>query len=1857
MKKLFIVLTVIFITVGLSGCNLISQTQVDEISEEFCRENPTSEICQGDLVGELEDEIILNVFNTIIDEYNDETNETFCDDYFSVTNTELLDACRESRDSLVPSDYAGFTVVDVLRKTTLSTQDIYEITVMSEDMANEIVFTIGLVNVEGIMYINSWSYESTVVNPVDVEVTLEAATAYFEQFLEDYLDPTLQSIDVCTAYFGEDIDGCISERDESFDINFDVTFDVLVPTGVIGEFDVDINFNDDANGPSTDAETVSFTYDEDGSIIMKFIHEDEPYEENWLTAADAFEVIKMFLEDYSGYDVSHEDFNYMYFDNQMEWQFFQDRNIDRDEGAIMSVITVEDPTEEPFEYLVVTMQRTYEGENKTTVVKLRVNDLGEGRYVFDILFDEGDGRLDYNMLWEFLQDLIKDYQDPLLTDEEVCWMYFGPGDAEGCMEERQDELDGTATIALFGLYEIYDYYEIQFEHNDGNGPWYENVYANFYYDEFGELKIEFNDLGFDEINYNDALWFMENLVDQYSNFDLTSYDVCSQFFEGYSYDECVMRREQEMAEGIVLNGFELHHDGYGYKVEYFYSDSLSNTFAKSMNTYFYYNDFGELRLEFFEDFSLIPYNEVYPFIEQLVLDFNNWSMDTDYLCNYYFSPETAPGCIDKRNELIADNITISLFMLSEEYDHYRIEFEYTDQDYNNWFEVVNAYFWYDEFGKLKVDFHGEDHGQFPYEDAYNYLQSLIWDFNDPGFDDYSFCNMYFPGMSGDNCLWDRSILPLENMDVYMNWMDYHDNLFTAEISFYNNYNSEYWSRIVYLEFYYNEYGAIEIHMYDAPVKNYLNYNDSYNIIQQYIWDYVDPSIGFDQLNAWYFDYQMNWEFEEDRMMSFETGRTYVLYTITDPYMADGQDFLDVLIDVYENGIYIETMTVWMRVMPLGNGFHFIEFKDEGHQDYANISYDEAWNFLQMYTDDYNNFSINSYDVCVKYFGMDQYPMCMVRRDENMNDGIYAQLHGLDQDEWGFFYVDFGYYDSTDQFLWSEYSQVFFLYSDRGELNLSFQYNNYQNFFDYDEANNYIDQMFIDYYDSGMPSGVFCEYYGHIFPDCATLRDTVLDSGPGNMYLSAFWLNFDNVFYLEFAYHLDGQPANYIGLELAFFYDEFGTIIVDVWSSGPNFAYKTYAEAQVIYRDYIIDYLDPAIFTDYIVMTYFNGWIDQSFYDNRAQDLVNGTYVDVDALTFEDPYNGNGIDWITVTFNVLHGGETETVVENFRVIDYGGGMFELEMERHNPDIIDYPMAYDFFNQYIGELLLTQFSNEHFCAYYTDGFFYDECVTRRDEMMNKFGYIQIVDFYFDDFNYIYRATLDYYDAAGVWMETRNVDIWFYYNHDLFLKLEVYERYDNWDPLYDELWNMMMIFENEFMDPTIGSAEFCDEYYSGNQTCETFRNDVLARGLSHVMVEDFYWYPDCDSDGYCTGENMYEARLFFQFNDGSFIYQSVTVHPWWDTTTGYLRIELEITEEQMSIPANAVMADITVTEEVLIAFALDYANPDIDDETFCELYFGGATNCMEDRQEMIDAGGSALFITMEEMLDYAEIPFYLVDFELIMDGITESVQTPFRVWVLETGNYFIEFVEYYLLVNPLDAWVATIDQAETVYRNFLVEYVSIGNPDEYICEVYFQRYDPAFNCMEGRQQFIMAGGFTSFISIVEVPVSDGDNYFIVTLQQYNPYDSSFTTYDLAFHAYEDVYNNLFIVEIDHFSLPGGGEGMPLANLTEADAFIFVQQYYLDLVNTAITDAEFCAMYSHIIPSEQNIATDAQCIANRQLAQTYSTYSLITVSSEPGDSGSPDLFIATVSRDGVLVYSIFLFIDSDPIGVVASPEFTSLG
>ncbi len=2038
MKKLFLVMTIVLVTIGLSGCDLISPTQIDEISEEFCRENPTSEICQGDLVGDLEDDVVLNVFNRILDDFNNTENETFCDDYFSVTNTELLDSCRASRTDLVHADYADYTPVDVTKKVTLSTDDIFEVTVESSDRFSQVIYTIGLVNVEGLMYINLWSYEIITIDPTDLEVSYDDAYAYFQSFIDDYLDDTLLSTDVCAEYFPEQ-EGCATERDESLALGIDVGFDGMTDEGD-GVFEVELSMSDDEiTTPETEFEEVTFSYDSEGNIVMEFIHDDDPIEYGYLTSADALDVIQGFLDDYLDDTITNEQFNQLYFNNMMDEEFFNDRDgdlidlpefivtlvedpieaplellsatlvrtkgeysetiivqmsilqldedsyyfdilfndygdwlegeealvviqlfladylndtitneqfnekyfdnkmdleffADRDEDlldlpilevtlvedpteepfeylnvtivrtkgedtettvvqmrlmqvdedryyfdilftnyeewlnatdafplldqffiayndesvldeainerffdntmdefffedrqknfdeeAIMSVISVEDPTEEPFDFLNVTLQRLYDGDIETFIVQMRIKqidhdryyveiifedqpqwlnaaeafgivemffndylstdvtdeeinlkyfdnsmdlmffddrqkmideidvftlvsvldpieepfdflvvtfeiidgedeetmtayiriiDIGDGRYYFDII-DDPENYIDFNEIWAFMENLIRDYQDLDLTDEYVCNLYFSPDFAEGCMENRQADLENGETIVNFNIWQKDDFFEVEFEIYNGTDTTYDYLYVTFYYDEFGELKAEFHKDDFSPIDYDELYLAIEEYVAQYMDYTIPSMDVCSQLFEGYAFDQCIAQRDKEINDGILLEAFNLYMEDNHFVIEFEYIDSMSDVIYQNFDVFVYFNNDDMLRIELYPHFNLYPYDEAFALIEQLLVDYNDFTQLSEDVCGLYFGGDFANGCVEKRNQEILDNVHIRLYMFATEFDHYRIEFEYYDLENNLWHETVNAYFWYDEVEELlKVDFHSENKG-FPYDIAYEYFQMILEDYVNTEITNVEFCTEYFPWLDSENCIFNRSTMPLEHLEVYLEALMPQDGVFEAHVTFINHYDDTSWTDIVYLEFEYDEFGELKMHFYYAPVSNYLNFDLATSIIAQYVFDYTSEEITFQQINTWYFDNRLDGEWEAGRNNALDMGFTYDVISFTDPYNADGQEFLEVVLMAYEGGEPFE-IVVWMRVILLDNGLYLIEQKEDDHHNHVSLNYEEALAYMDLFVAKYNDTSLDSYTVCSEYFGSDEYPYCITKRDDEMSQGIYMQSYALEPfgDE---YYVTFYFYDIDNMPLYDEYVQVKFFYGEYNEIKISFGSDTYQFNFPEDEALWYINQMFTEFFDTSIPTTEFCLKYEQIMLDCGNMRESVF-ADDGYVYMTAFYHTYDNEFFFQYAYEAyDGATAVNISLDLSFFYDDFGNIMVNVWNYGPEFFYLSYLDATEVYEMYLEDYLDSTVDTQYIIDTYFQGYMDQEFIDQRALDLISITEVEI--ISIEDLYDGDGVDWITATIIITRMGDTEEIVDNFRVLVFEDDNILLEFEHYNPEMINYADAWDFFELYVQDLQDPEIPSDDFCNVY-DGVDNDMCINMREELLNREFEVVLDNLYFDEFDFMWVVSFKYIDAITNEVHNREFNVQFWMEDDM-IKIGMWERNDYFDPLFTELEAEFYNYVETFMDPFIDSTAFCTSYFADYPECVTLRDELLTRGFEFADYPEFYWYFDE------AGMIHYQGQVTYFFLDGGAINFRFEIIPNFDDPD-MVKIEVIIVNTSISLPIDAVLLDEADTIAVLTQFALDYSDPTVSPDELCILYFGGAiggNECVEGRTEFLIGFGYAVFNHLELAVDEEGVEYYKVYFDMTIGTETFTQDGPFRVYLLTDGNHYIEFVhmDYKEVITP--------EEAQEFYLNFLADFQNPIVTDQEICEMYFNEFDPNFNCVEFRVDAFNIGLTTVLLDFEMVE----DNYFIITLEQTNPLTMETVVFTQELYVYMND-DGFFYMEI---------------------------------------------------------------------------------------------------------------------------------
>jgi hypothetical protein len=438
---------------------------------------------------------------------------------------------------------------------------------------------------------------------------------------------------------------------------------------------------------------------------------------------------------------------------------------------------------------------------------------------------------------------------------------------------------------------------------------------------------------------------------------------------------------------------------------------------------------------------------------------------------------------------------------------------------------------------------------------------------------------------------------------------------------------------------------------------------------------------------------------------------------------------------------------------------------------------------------------------------------------------------------------------------------------------------------------------------------------------------------GYMYMTRLDWYYDNVFYLEFAYQdsANGVPQ-YIGLEVAFFYDDYGNITIEVWNQGPDFYYATFPEAMDIYTQFIGDYMNPAIPVEDLVNTYFGGWMDEGFKEQRAQDLVSIT--DVVITEFGDPYNGNGLDWMYVIIQITRYGEIETIEDNFRIVVYGPNLYQIEHEEFSPDILDYPVAYDFLYQYVMDMQNPDVDTETFCNVYYDDYLQEYCWAMRETILITETYVDLVDFYFDDYMYMYRATLRYIDPITGHEEYINYNVSYWYDYNNELKLELFEIHDQYDPDYEMYKQFLANLVQDFNDTALSDEYVCNLYFDTENAegCISERQRLFNEGISLELRDIFFM------------DDYYQVE--FGYYDGVQSWSEFVYARFYYDNSGVLKVQFN------NVGFNEVNYDLALL--FMENFYNLYVDPTLSSHEVCSQFFewGAYDECvMRREQEMID------------------------------------------------------------------------------------------------------------------------------------------------------------------------------------------------------------------------------------------------------------------------------------------------------------------
>jgi hypothetical protein len=291
MRKVVVILLLFLFGVGLAGC--ADPGELNNALETYCENNPDSTVCTNP--DATRDTIVANMFNTIMVEFIDGTNDAFCHDYFA--HDGLIDDCENDRFSLLPDDVGDLSDdIEVIAGDNAS--DFIVKTKYSDD-SHAYDFNISVIEINGIIKFTAFSFSSgSGSNPDDdtTDLGIEELDVMF--FFRDLILYYNESTFSCADFFIKDaLTDCTNDIDNVLG-PLSNGYHTSVSSISTNKFLYTAKSYDEL---SETAYTVLFEKDGEDLVASEISYVTIS---NYNTLAKATELINMFVSDYNGYSYS-----------------------------------------------------------------------------------------------------------------------------------------------------------------------------------------------------------------------------------------------------------------------------------------------------------------------------------------------------------------------------------------------------------------------------------------------------------------------------------------------------------------------------------------------------------------------------------------------------------------------------------------------------------------------------------------------------------------------------------------------------------------------------------------------------------------------------------------------------------------------------------------------------------------------------------------------------------------------------------------------------------------------------------------------------------------------------------------------------------------------------------------------------------------------------------------------------------------------------------------------------------------------------------------------------------------------------------------------------------------------------------------------------------------------------------------------------------------------------------------------------------------------------------------------------------------------------------------------------------------
>lgn len=567
MKKIFLLAVILITGFTLTGCDLIPKDIIDQVSEDLCREDPTNELCTIDNLSTVTDAVAEQMVLDAITTINGD-GTVACDTVFSITNTTLLDSCKDG--SLLPEGVTSFTVI-----SSEKNGDVYVFKgSTTEDDFLEIRVTFG--EIDGNMRVTS--FETSVIDdPTDntvctedctEDITLAEFETFFKQFIDDYLDSTITSADLINTYFSEAPDmEFATDRDKDLTEGTMITY-VSAKLLEDGLFEVTLNM-----GTTTEpkSETVNIRVNRiEMALKLSFDGKDDDCDgmvdecmnNDMLTNEEVILLLQSYFTDYTDNSITDQQFADMYLDGMVDEGFTMMRRKDINDGAVIELLNVvfhEDGSFEA-EYAVTVAQERYIRKRPG---RTHYKTSNTAYIMWEDMKDE-NVELDPTKVSDMFNQFITDYLDSTISDTELQGMYFGDMNMTWFIENRQMDLDSGIQISSGDviLYDESGFFMVNLTITEGEDTFEASVVIKVMkrIDQTTPLLYIMNPDGEDndcdligdtcEVVMDAAMAasYMTEFLTQYNNKDVPDEAIMMYFLDYFSM---LNQRSMDITEGII----------------------------------------------------------------------------------------------------------------------------------------------------------------------------------------------------------------------------------------------------------------------------------------------------------------------------------------------------------------------------------------------------------------------------------------------------------------------------------------------------------------------------------------------------------------------------------------------------------------------------------------------------------------------------------------------------------------------------------------------------------------------------------------------------------------------------------------------------------------------------------------------------------------------------------------------------------------------------------------------------------------------------------------------------------------------------------------------------------------------------------------------------------------------------------------------------------------------------------------------------------------------------------------------------------------------------------------------------------